>query len=125
MINFNWRALYLPCICTVFMVIGATDTFAYQSFEGGCNICHGDFKTTKHELHKSLVGGNCGRCHVQVGDNPLTSLNATEDRGCVGCHGRSEDAGNDGPYDGLGATSSSLRRAGWISPARRCPGCTK
>jgi hypothetical protein len=119
--KFNWKALSLTCICAVFMVIGATDTFAYQSFLGGCNNCHGDFKTTKHDLHKTLVGGNCGRCHIKNGDDPVTSLTAdTPDRGCVGCHGRSEDAGNDGFYPGLGA---GLRQHHYNSGQTSCAGC--
>jgi predicted CXXCH cytochrome family protein len=108
MINFNLKALFLTCICAVFMVIWATDSIAYRTFINpygylACFSCHDDFLETKHALHQTLVGGNCGRCHVQLGDNPKISLNATEDRGCVGCHGRIEDAGNDGVYPGLGA----------------------
>ena len=41
--NFYCKALSLTCICAVFMVIGATDTFAYPTYEGGCVQCHPEF----------------------------------------------------------------------------------
>ncbi len=107
--KFNCKALFLTCICAVFMVIGATDTFAYSTFGGGCDTCHNtgdEFKgpgKLLHDLHNTFVS-SCTRCHNSVGDNPVTSLTAdTPDRGCVGCHGRFEDAGNDSISEGLGA----------------------
>jgi hypothetical protein len=108
MTNFIWNGLFLTCICAVFMVIGATDTFAYGTYEAGCITCHTEaqFKgpgTPLHNLHNTFVS-TCKRCHIKNGDNPVTSLTAdTPDRGCVGCHGRSEDAGNDTFPGGLGA----------------------
>jgi predicted CXXCH cytochrome family protein len=114
--NFYGKNLFLTFICSVFMVIGATDTFAYETFKDGCKDCH----DKNHSLHKALANDDCSRCHVKKGDNPLTGLNDTEDRGCVGCHGRIEDGGNDDTYPGLGA---GLRQHHWIEGETVCADC--
>jgi hypothetical protein len=121
--NLYWKALSLTCICAVFMVVGPTDTFAYGTFGGGCKDCHNtgdEFDgpgEPLHDLHNTFAS-SCFRCHNSTGDNPVTSLTADTplDRGCVGCHGRSEDAGN----DGLGA---GLRQHHYNSGQTVCAGC--
>jgi hypothetical protein len=123
--NFNWKALSLTCICAVFMVIGATDTFAYGTFGGGCNNCHNDVDQFKgpgeplHDLHQVVLSSNCSStlCHSS---NYSVSLNPEDasGTGCAGCHGRLEDAGNDGVYPGLGM---GLRQ--FHGTSEGCGGC--
>ena len=67
MINFNWKALSLTCICAVFMVIGATDTFAYEDYDGcSSNSCHpgfsGGYSDTLHSAHNAITN-ECSLCH--------------------------------------------------------------
>jgi hypothetical protein len=130
MINFNWKALSLTCICAVFMVIGATDTFAYLTYEvqkdagGNCSTCHPEFlgRGSLHVLHDALIT-DCFKCHVSIGDNPSVSLNPSDasGTGCAGCHGRLEDAGNDtNPYPGLGA---GLRQFHYDVGTTGCANC--
>ena len=113
MTKFIWKALSLTCICAVFMTYGATDTFAYTTYEGGCFICHpqflGGFGAPLHDQHLTLTP-DCNSCHIVIGDDPLTSLTPTSETGtgCVGCHGRLEDGGFDSLPDGFGA---GLRQA--------------
>jgi hypothetical protein len=109
MINFNWKALSLTCICAVFMVIGATDTFAYGTYDG-CMSCHTGFtgRGPLHDVHLALdIAGDCTLCHTGPGPSkPVpVSLNPSDasGTGCVGCHGRIEDGGIDFGSDGLGA----------------------
>ena len=116
MMNYDWKDLSIVCICAVFVLIGATDTFAYETFKGGCKSCHG----RNHDLHIALTNNDCSRCHIKNGDNPLTGLNATEDRGCVGCHGRIEDEGNDSLPGGVGA---GLRQKHYNSGETVCANC--
>ncbi len=90
------------------MVIGVTDTFAYQTYEGGCVQCHPEFlggpAGLLHGEHHTLTG-DCTSCHLIIGDDPATGYTPTSDTGtgCVGCHGRLEDEGNDSLQDGIGA----------------------
>ena len=111
MLNFNWKALSLTCICAVFMVIGATDTFAYPDFNTGSGIscvnCHSEFSggpgASLHDIHQvDVLSGGCNSnlCHGDSGSKPVSLISGT---GCAGCHGRLEDAGNDFGSDGLGA----------------------
>jgi hypothetical protein len=122
MINFNWKALSLTCICAVFMVIGATDTFAYGTFGGGCNDCHNNVDQFKgpgeplHDLHQDVLS-SCSSTLCHSSDFSV-SLNAGT--GCVGCHGRLEDAGNDFGSDGLGA---GLRQWHENNNEASCGGC--
>jgi hypothetical protein len=117
--NFNWKALFLTCICAVFMVIGATDTFAYRTFGEGCHNCHNDVDQFKgpgeplHDDHQAFLS-DCSStlCHFSVSLNSGT--------GCVGCHGRSEDAGNDDTYPGLGA---GLRQFHYDDGTTGCANC--
>ena len=123
MLNFNWKALSLTCICAVFMVIGATDTFAYGTYEDGCINCHSGFvkRGALHDVHLAMVN-DCSLCHVSPGDNPSISLNPSDasGTGCAGCHGRIEDSGHDGTSDGLGA---GLRQHHYNSGTTLCAGC--
>jgi hypothetical protein len=96
------------------MLIGATDTFAYEYYNEGCDstACHPEFFSGNlHGNHYAIIGDDinskCTLCHVGSGGNkPVpVSLNPSDasGTGCAGCHGRLEDAGNDDTYPGLGA----------------------
>jgi predicted CXXCH cytochrome family protein len=127
--NFNWKILSLFFISTALVTILATATFAYQTYEavpGGvgasCATCHFGFQDSGplHEQHLSLNVG-CYRCHeahriITV----TTSLSIDGKRGCVGCHGRWEDAGYDLISEGLGA---GLRQHHYNSGEESCQIC--
>jgi hypothetical protein len=126
--NFTWKILFLLCISTVLVAILVTDTFAYPTYENlesglpGCVLCHPQFQNDGpiHEQHLSLTF-SCFRCHEAHSFPPkVVSLSNDGIKGCAGCHGRSEDSGNDGPYDGLGA---GLRQQHAISGVTTCTGC--
>jgi predicted CXXCH cytochrome family protein len=126
--NFTWKILSLLCISTVLVAILATDIFAYPTYENlesglpGCVLCHPQFQNDGpiHEQHLSLTF-SCFRCHEAHSFPPkAVSLSNDGIKGCVGCHGRSEDSGNDGPYDGLGA---GLRQQHAISGVTTCASC--
>ena len=126
--NFNWKILSLFCIPIVLMAILSSDIRAYPTYENlsvglpGCVLCHSEFQDGGflHEQHLSLTV-SCFRCHEAHSFPPMiVSLSSDGIKGCVGCHGRSADAGNDGPYDGLGA---GLRQHHWIAGETSCAGC--
>jgi hypothetical protein len=127
--NFNWKALSLTCICAVFMVIGATDTFAYEDYDDGCIGCHSGFVGGSLEdgnLHGDhfAITSECTLCHVGFGGaKPVpVSLNPSDasGTGCAGCHGRLEDAGNDkNSNPGLGAGLRQYHE----TIERNCGGC--
>ena len=99
----------------------AVESQAYDTYTGGCDNCHGGFRDgtstkgsvfpsdDKHEMHRSSseMDADCNLCHTQIGDDPFIGSSAgtanNTGYGCVGCHGRLEDAGNDGISAGLGA----------------------
>jgi hypothetical protein len=107
MTKFIWKFLSLTCICAVFIIIGATDTFAYPTYEGGCVECHPLFQGMGplHAAHVPTLTTECNSCHLIIGDDPETGYTPTSDTGtgCVGCHGRLEDEGYDSLPDGIGA----------------------
>ena len=99
-----------------------SDAHAYDRYNDGCQNCHGEFtgpvtvkgsvfpNNDKHRMHRSSANmdAECDLCHTD-GDGRdafIGSSNGTANNtgyGCVGCHGRLEDAGNDGISLGLGA----------------------
>jgi len=127
MSNFKWKSLSLFTISTVILAILVTDTFAYPSYDDlpgglpGCVLCHPEFRTGPlHVKHRSL-NIDCNRCHDIHNFVPvLVSLYNDGNSGCVGCHGRSEDTGNDGFFDGLGA---GLRQHHDNSGISSCAAC--
>ena len=126
--NFKGMILSLLCISSVLAAILVTDTFAYPTYENleaglpGCVLCHPEFQNDGpiHEQHLSLTF-SCFRCHEAHSFPPkVVTLSNDGIKGCAGCHGRSEDAGNDGTYDGRGA---GLRQHHAISGVTTCAGC--
>ncbi len=106
----------------VLLAFSSTDAVAYPNYAGGCVNCHPTFPAfgDLHFLHTGLANNNCSICHEVTGDVPNTSLSEAGDRGCVGCHGRLEDAGNDSASEGLGA---GLRQHHENSGVTACGGC--
>ena len=94
---------------------------AYDKYGDGCDNCHGSFTggvstkgsvfpgDDKHQMHSSgnEMDTDCNLCHTQIGDDPFIGSSAgtanNKGYGCVGCHGRVEDAGSDGISPGVGA----------------------
>lgn len=74
--------------------------------QGYCAQCHPGFiggkNDTLHALHtggSDPVTGECGLCHVQQGDLPVTMYSAVG-LGCMGCHGRDYGQTIVGNYEG-------------------------
>jgi hypothetical protein len=106
---------YLFCgLVAAFFVLFANGAEAYTTYTAGCDNCHGDFTgptslkgsvfpgDDKHRMHRSSseMDADCSLCHTSIGDDPFigSSLGTANNTGygCVGCHGRLEDGGNDG-----------------------------
>jgi hypothetical protein len=76
-----------------------------------CTTCHpgfrGGFGASLHDNHlDNLVSGPCTTCHAGSGGStpvPTGTDNPDEFTGCVGCHGRDEDVGNDSVSPGRAA----------------------
>lgn len=110
------------------VLLGISGAQAYERYKvpgtnaGNCSTCHGDFtdgtspqgtvfpRDDKHAMHrsKSHMYAECDLCHTS-GDNKNPFIGSSDGTdanpglGCVGCHGRVEDAGHDGRLPGLGA----------------------
>lgn len=113
------KVLYTGLATALFALLPMA-TFAYSDYSG-CSNCHGNFtddvstKGTifpggdKHAMHRSSsnMDSDCGLCHVTNGDTPqMDSSRGTANSpgyGCVGCHGREQDAGHDDLSGGRGA----------------------
>jgi hypothetical protein len=134
--------LYLStCILALALglaVVGSSPADAYERYFPGCVTCHGEFDNatspkgtifpgnSKHTMHNSngSMNAECTLCHTNIGDNPLMDASggtaSNPGRGCVGCHGREMDAGNDGLSGGRGA---GLRQHHTVSGVTACAGC--
>jgi hypothetical protein len=124
-------------VLSAFLLL-AQDAEAFERYSD-CSQCHGNFtgstspkgsrfpSNDKHQMHRasSAMNTECDLCHTN-GDNRdpyIGSSNGTSSnigRGCVGCHGREEDAGNDGISPGRGA---GLRQHHTLSGVTLCTGC--
>jgi len=66
------------------------DAYTSYTSAGGCEQCHGDFRSGGDDLHSMHLdmAGDCTLCHTSIGDDPLTnSSSAADGQGCRGCHG--------------------------------------
>jgi hypothetical protein len=109
-------------VALVFLFSTAGGSHAYDRYNEGCQLCHGAFtdgtspegtlfpSDNKHTMHRSSQSMNteCNLCHSSgdANDPFIGSSDGTVDNpglGCMGCHGRNEDAGHDSISDGLGA----------------------
>jgi hypothetical protein len=105
----------------------------------GCSQCHGDFRDSNymspsdgqdwgnlHNVHRSdMLSGDCNTCHGDSGFSPvLIGASAggagLDPIGCVGCHGREQDMGNDSISPGRGA---GLRQHHFVSGVESCLNC--
>jgi hypothetical protein len=66
-------------LCSAIILIGAQTGFAYVTYEGGCQTCHGTgFGSTLHPIH---TGQSCTICHPgAAGAVPIPTST------CAGCH---------------------------------------
>jgi hypothetical protein len=111
----------------------------YYTDAGNCADCHGAFtdgtspqgsefpNDDKHRMHRAAgnMDTECNLCHTSSdGRNPwIGSSDGTASNtgvGCVGCHGREGDAGNDSVSPGRGA---GLRQHHHRSGINACAGC--
>jgi hypothetical protein len=127
-------------IAVIALFAWAPEASAYPRYNDGCQNCHGAFTSdispkgsvfpsnSKHEMHRSSSSMNttCNLCHTN-GDNRNPFLGSSQGTnanpvgvGCVGCHGREEDAGNDSVSAGRGA---GLRQHHTNEGIGTCAGC--
>ncbi len=124
------------------MLISLPPASAYERYNDGCHSCHGAFtgsvspkdsvfpNDSKHEMHRSSgnMDTTCDLCHTN-GDNRnpfIGSSNGTKDNigvGCVGCHGREEDAGNDTGFAASPGRGAGLRQHHSNRDVTACSGC--
>ena len=66
-------------LCSAIILVGAQTGFAYLTYEGGCQTCHGTgFGSTLHPIH---TGQSCTICHPgAAGAVPIPTST------CAGCH---------------------------------------
>jgi len=115
------------------------DAAAYGDYSG-CGDCHGDFRATTylsqvdgsslgnlHNLHRTtMLSGDCDVCHRSGTTNPPVNIASSaggtglQAISCMGCHGRSQDAGHDSESAGLGA---GLRQHHTRAGVSDCQGC--
>ncbi|UCH74879.1 MAG: PKD domain-containing protein [Rhodospirillales bacterium] len=134
------RLFILAPLALIWAMAGAVpEAAAYSRYNDGCQVCHGAFTDStspkgsvfpgddKHNMHRSSseMGTNCNLCHTSgdgrnpfIGSSDGTAANAGV--GCVGCHGRELDAGNDGASPGRGA---GLRQHHFNSAVTSCANC--
>ena len=121
--------VFLASVLAIGLALSLSQSDAYERYKNdagqsgsNCSACHSDFTDgssptgatfpgdDKHQMHRSSGSMNteCNLCHTSGDDrNPFigssTGTAANTGYGCVGCHGRVEDAGNDSLSAGLGA----------------------
>jgi PKD repeat protein len=124
------------------VLVSLPQASAYERYNDGCNTCHGAFtddtspkgsvfsSDSKHEMHRGNGSMNtqCNLCHTN-GDNHnpyIGSSDGTRDNigvGCMGCHGREEDAGNDTGIASSPGRGAGLRQHHTNSGETSCSGC--
>ncbi len=123
---------------------GAPGAMAYDQYSlnrdaTNCRACHGDFRASNyvslvdgqswgnlHDLHRNtMLGGDCNACHsgssrfptylgLSAGGSGLSTVS------CLGCHGRSEDAGHDDTSAGLGAGLRQHHTSAGVTVCQDC-----
>ena len=83
-----------------------------------------------HDVHRHIMldedaePSGCDVCHISSGRYPVyLNFSATtyfEPIGCMGCHGRSEDAGNDNISEGLGAGLRQHHTNAGVAECKTC-----
>jgi hypothetical protein len=101
---------------------GAYETYSEARDLTNCRFCHGDFRDTTyvgasdgvpwgddpHDVHRrTMLDSDCSTCHganfFPVGIGVSDGGAGFPAIGCVGCHGRDADTGNDSLSAGYGA----------------------
>jgi hypothetical protein len=119
--------------------VNAFPTYSEARNATNCRGCHGDFRAPGYMSFKDgtswgidlmnghlinmLGGSTCFACHSSGGFFPVSlgsSSDSTLSMSCVGCHGRSDDAGNDSISAGVGA---GLRQHHNNIGIATCAGC--
>lgn len=143
MINDRTAKICLAVVCIA--LLWATAASGYDRYkdpvseEGNCSTCHGDFTDgtspqntqfpfgDKHEMHRSSgdMNAECDLCHTSGdGRNPFIGssdgTNTNPGIGCVGCHGREADMGNDGISAGRGAGLRQHHTANGVGDCMTC-----
>ncbi len=113
-------------IGTVLVAVGLTCSMAqaYDTY-ASCKGCHpfngSGPQAFDHNLHRRTLTTDCAACHITNGDLPFIGIkDRTKNTGCVGCHGRFEDDGNDVKSPGTGA---GLRQHHTLAGITSCKGC--
>jgi len=121
------------------LMIGVSEARAYDKYSD-CDDCHGDFRDSPyvspadgsnwgdslHDVHRDeMLNSDCNTCHISgdfdsVSIDSSTGGNGLAPISCVGCHGRDEDAGNDGISGGRGA---GLRQHHYTAGIEGCANC--
>ena len=129
------------------LALWGTEASAYPRYSGdpsgGCVDCHGEFNDatspqgntfpdgTKHNMHRyDMANSNCNLCHssgpkkgnVWMGSSVGTTANPIG-YGCMGCHGRLEDAGNDSGSAASPGYGAGLRQHHTNAGETICTGC--
>ncbi|MGD0947538.1 MAG: hypothetical protein ABSA52_08915 [Candidatus Binatia bacterium] len=131
-------------VAVLVLVIWAVRSEAYQTYSKNrdatnCQACHGDFRAPDYislhnetpwnidlmSGHYDMVSSECFACHQLTGFFPVstdTSAGAggLSPMGCVGCHGREQDAGHDNVSAGRGA---GLRQHHFRAGVTLCADC--
>jgi len=145
-IHYYNSGIWWVCFLTlaILFAVSAPGAYAYDQYSANrnatnCRACHGDFRASNyvslmdgqswgnlHDLHRNtMLNGDCNVCHVASGRFPVPLDVSSGGSGlqaisCMGCHGRSQDAGHDGVSGGLGA---GLRQHHTNAGVAVCAGC--
>ena len=118
----------------VTLTLWAGRAHAYRTYSdpitkmGNCWTCHGtaSIGTAQHNLHVAgMLSNDCSTCHSEPGVFFPITLDLSfggaglQPIGCMGCHGREEDMGNDSLSLGRGA---GLRQHNWNTCTTFCVG---
>jgi len=118
----RWQMTLIISMLAVLSVIFSSAASAFPTYED-CKDCHGSFLSkpytslsdgtnwddSLHNIHRNdMLSGDCDACHSSDGKTPVFLDSAIGGDGlapigCVGCHGREEDMGNDSESTGRGA----------------------
>lgn len=121
----------------LFAVAGSAG--AYETYNSGCQNCHGDFMGdrsvrgqvipfgNKHTMHNSTSGGmaaDCALCHISFNDDPLIGesdgTSSSPGIGCTGCH-KAEGLRAHHAVSGVGSCSSCHSDDGTPDPENVAP----
>jgi len=116
----------------------AYDQYSVNKDATNCRACHGDFRANPYmenapdgevwagsamSVHLAFVSGECDFCHEQganfpVNTNSSKGVTGFQAIGCVGCHGRLEDA-----TSGTTGAGAGLRQHHWQAGVTICLNC--